>query len=114
MSVVPEFIIKWGPHPEGEFRKPFLNDLEGLILVVRRDALEEAVKAAEELRAGECKKRTPCCECSCAWLIAEKLEAMAGEKEKEECICADYDGKGVSTCGARCPLHGRKEEARDA
>ena len=23
----------------------------------------------------------------------------------EECICNDYDGKGVSTCGFPCPVH---------
>lgn len=23
----------------------------------------------------------------------------------EECICCEYDGKGWSTCGFKCPVH---------
>jgi len=26
-------------------------------------------------------------------------------QDTEECICNDYDGKGVSTCGFPCPVH---------
>lgn len=28
--------------------------------------------------------------------------------EREECICNDYDEKGVSTCGFPCPVHSPK------
>ena len=26
-------------------------------------------------------------------------------KDIENCICAEYDGKGLSTCGVPCPVH---------
>ena len=42
----------------------------------------------------------------------EEMAAMKGEGELEaqycddcKCICAEYDGKGFSTCGVKCPVH---------
>ena len=28
-------------------------------------------------------------------------------KELNECICAEWDGKGWSTCGIPCPVHNK-------
>jgi hypothetical protein len=29
--------------------------------------------------------------------------------KKKECICSNYDKKGVSTCGVKCPIHTEKK-----
>ena len=31
----------------------------------------------------------------------------ATKEELDNCICCDYDGKGVSCCGFPCPVHGK-------
>ena len=35
------------------------------------------------------------------WLLT------ASQKEIDECICAEWDGKGWSTCGFPCSVHNR-------
>lgn len=29
------------------------------------------------------------------------------QSEKQVCICAEFDGQGLSTCGVPCPVHGK-------
>ena len=41
----------------------------------------------------------------------KKLKAAKTASERiKGCICAEYDGKGLSVCGVLCPVHSKQAE----
>jgi len=35
------------------------------------------------------------------------------KEKKDNCICCDYDGKGVSCCGTPCPIHSKEKKMNE-
>lgn len=57
--------------------------------------------AARNLGGGQCT-----CRSMPPLYLNHSAEGGQGGKALEvECICAEYDSNGVSTCGATCPAH---------
>lgn len=45
--------------------------------------------------------------------IAER-DGLIEKMTADLCICAEWDGQGISTCGLVCPVHGRQPQPEEA